>query len=53
MEGIMATWWKRELAVLVISADQVVNDGARLPESDVRIGVDDGRKTSIGVVLRV
>ena len=39
----------RDLVVLVVILDQVLEDGARLPESDTCIWVFNGRDTAIGV----
>ena len=42
---------ERELVVLVVLFDEVLKDGARLPDGDARVWVLDGGDTAIGVDL--
>lgn len=38
-----------QLALLVIRLDEVLDNGARLPESKVGVGVDNGGQAAVGV----
>lgn len=40
-----------EEALLVVGLDDVLDDGARLPERQVGVGVNDGGETTVGVDL--
>lgn len=42
-----------QLALLVVGLDEVFNDSTGLPESEVSVGVDDSRYSTIGVDLGV
>lgn len=43
-----------ELVLLVVSVDEVLEDGSRLPEDEVVVvGVDDGGNAAIGTQLEV
>lgn len=42
---------ERELVVLVVLFDEVLEDGARFPDGDARVWVLDGGDTAIGVDL--
>lgn len=42
---------ERELLLLVVSLDKVLDDGARLPEGEAGIGILDGGQAAVGVDL--
>jgi hypothetical protein len=43
-----------EFVILIVSVNEVLNNGTRLPEGDVRVGVVDScAKALVGILLQV
>lgn len=42
-----------ELVILVVRVDEVLQDGARLPQGDARVRVFDGGRAAVGVDVGV